>query len=162
MNLTGSKHLTAWGALLAAAALHLSGTVVFAGNEKLTVPVPRAIIYSGDTIKTGDLVEATITPSQAASTNPATSREEIVGRVARRTLLPGQPIPFSATKLASIIRHGQPATAVYQMGALTISATVMPLQSGAVGETVSFQSAESGAVLRGVVASDGTIEVRAP
>jgi flagellar basal body P-ring formation protein FlgA len=86
-------------------------------------------------------------------------RAQIVGKVAKRTLLPGQPIPLNAVKEADIVRSGKPVTLVFAAGGLVITARGLALQSGGAGETVSIQSHETGVVLRGTVQPDGTIRM---
>ena len=123
------------------------------------VPVPRAVIYGGDVISEVALTEKSLSVIEIERANAARTRGELVGRVARRTLLPGQPIAASATKAADVVKRGQPVTAIIQSDGLLISGIVVPLQSGAPGEMLSFQNSESGLILRGTVQEDGTVRV---
>jgi flagella basal body P-ring formation protein FlgA len=62
-----------------------------------TIPVPRVAIYPGDVIQEEMLVE-----QPAAKADEGTrlflTREGLVGKVARQTLLPGQPVPATSVR----------------------------------------------------------------
>lgn len=133
-----------------------------AQGEAIMLPVPRVVIYAGETIQESALMEKSFSASDVARLNPVGRRSDLAGHVARRTLLTGQPINATAIKTANVIKQGQPAIAVFDSAGLSISATVVPLQSGGAGELLSFQNSESGAILRGVAQADGTIRVGAP
>jgi flagellar basal body P-ring formation protein FlgA len=130
--------------------------------EVHSVTVPRTVIYGGDVIAEDSLVEKSLSALELSRSGALARRGDLVGKVARRTLLPGQPIPTGAVRAADVIRQGRPTTAVFEAGGLSISGTVVPLQSAAAGDMLSFQNAESGAVLRGIAQQDGTIRVGPP
>lgn len=137
-------------------------TGAFAQSEGRMVPVPRAVIYGGEVIADGALTDKTFGISDIIRLGAVASRSDLVGKVARRTLLPGQPVPAAALKAADVVKQGRPTTAVFEADGLSISGTVIPLQSAAAGEILSFQNMESGAILRGIVQGDGTISVGTP
>lgn len=130
--------------------------------REFALPVPRITIYPGDVIGEGMIVEKVFRNRDFDSPAFIAQRELLVGKVARQTLLPNQPVAVTGLREPYAIKQGQPAVVVFQSGGLVISATAMPLQSGAVGEVISLRNVENGTTIRGVVHSDGTVRVGAP
>jgi flagella basal body P-ring formation protein FlgA len=64
------------------------------------------------------------------------SRNAVIGKVARRTLLPGKPIPNNAMRDVYAIAQGKPALLVFQSGGLTITSTAIALQNGSAVRTL--------------------------
>ena len=130
--------------------------------REFALPVPRITIYPGDVIGEGMIVEKVFRNRDFDSPAFIAQRELLVGKVARQTLLPNQPVAVTGLREPYAIKQGQPAVVVFQSGGLVISATAMPLQSGAVGEVISLRNVENGTTIRGVVHPDGTVRVGAP
>jgi flagella basal body P-ring formation protein FlgA len=145
--------LVAWLGVGAQAAL--------AAGER-TLPVPTVTIYPGDTIQDGALIDRAFSLAYLGRLPVIDGRSMIVGKVARRTLLPGHPIPVNAVEDAAVINRGVPVQMVFQHGGLTITATAAPLQSGGVGDVIRVRNVDSGVVVVGVVQADGTIRVGTP
>ena len=57
---------------------------------------------------------------------------------------------------------GKPAIIVFEEGGLSITGQATALQSGSIGDIVSLRNGDSGAVIRGVIAKDGTVRVGTP
>jgi flagella basal body P-ring formation protein FlgA len=87
--------------------------------------------------------------------------EDVDGKVAKRTLLPGRMIPLKSLREAYAVEAGSPVEVVFVIGPLRISVTGVPLQPGSVGDVVRVRNIDSGAVLTGTVMADGTIRVGA-
>ena len=81
------------------------------------------------------------------------------GRIARRTLLPNQPILLSDLKSPDTVSAGVPTTLVYRESGLLITGMGTPLQSAAPGEAVRVRNVDSGVTISGVAQDDGSIEV---
>jgi flagella basal body P-ring formation protein FlgA len=145
------------GSLVAAVALLAAGMPARAAE--LELPVPRAAIYPGDVIGNDLLYGRPFIAHTVTRSSVFEAREDVVGKVARRTLLPGQPIPISAVRDPYVVTQGKQALVVFQAGGLTITTYAMPLQSGGTGDVVSVRNTDSGAVIKGTVATDGTIRV---
>src|SRR5262245_60192859 len=147
------------GALLA---LSLLLAVRPARAADLELPVPRVTLYPGDAITEDHLTErAFIAHTVARSTIHAT-RESLIGKVARRTLLPGQPIPLNAVRDPYLVTQGKNAMVILEEGGLTITASAMALQNGGVGDLVTLRNLDSGMVIKGTVAPDGTVRLAGP
>jgi flagellar basal body P-ring formation protein FlgA len=147
-------------ALLAAWACASSARM--ANAQELELPVPRAIVYPGDVISDEILVGRAFIAHTVARSTIYEVREALVGKVARRTLLPGQPIPVSAIRDPYLVTQGKTATVVFEHGGLVITTSALALQNGGVGDVVSLRNLDSGSVIKGIVASDGSIRLDAP
>lgn len=123
------------------------------------LPVPAITIYPGDPITEDMLTERRFRLSRAALETVVAGPELLVGKVARRTLLPGQPITVNAVESPKLVRRGVPVRLVFVEGGLTIITYAEPMQSGSAGEVIRVRNTESGTVITGVVQSDGSIIV---
>jgi flagella basal body P-ring formation protein FlgA len=150
-----------WLAALLAAWVCMSSART-AGAQELELPVPRAIIYPGDVISDELLVARAFVAHTVARSATCEVREALIGKVARRTLLPGQPISLSAIRDPYLVTQGKTATVVFEHGGLTITTNALALQNGSLGDVVSLRNLDSGAVIKGTVASNGSIRLDAP
>ncbi len=121
-------------------------------------PVPAVTIYPGDTIREDMLADQDF-PDAAASSSFATNRTMLVGKVARRTLLPGQAIAVNAVGEPRLVRIGALVRVVYKDDGLVIQTYASALQNGAAGDVVAVRNAESGVTISGVVEADGSVHV---
>jgi flagella basal body P-ring formation protein FlgA len=150
--------------LLIAAGLALAAGPAEAGKavaaNEPTAVVPLSVIYPGQTLDASLLTEVDVT-------NPNVRNDyvhkvaDLAGMVAIRTLIPGHVIPVSSVREPYAVERGKPVRLVYKDGALTISATGMPLQNAAIGEFIRVRNIESGVTVSGTVAANGTVEVAA-
>jgi flagella basal body P-ring formation protein FlgA len=125
------------------------------------LPVPRVTIYPGDVIDAGMLIERNF--GAAALKSPVVEqRQSLIGKVARKTLLPGYPIATNAIKDPDVIMQGALALVIYQSGALTITSRGMALESGGTGDVISIRNVDSGTTIKGTVEADGTVRVGPP
>ena len=123
-----------------------------------SLPVPRVAIYPGDAIGPEHL-DQRLFRSGASQMPIFVSPDALIGKVARRTLLPGQPVPFNAVREPHVITQGKAATVVFQAGGLTITGLGVALQSAGIGDVVSVRNTDSGTIIRGIVQNDGSIRV---
>lgn len=124
-----------------------------------TIFVPSVTIYPGDEISEDVLVERKVS-NIAPAASFGSQKENIVGRIARRTLISGQPIPASAIRDKQAVVQGRSYDILYKSGALTISGAGVPMKSAAVGETVSVRNPETGIIVQAVVQAGGTLLVK--
>jgi len=130
-----------------------------AGADELELPVPRAAIYPGDVIGEDLIYGRMFIAHTVTRSSVFEAREDVIGKVARRTLLPGQPIPVSAVRDPYVVVQGKQALIVFKTAGLTISTYGMPLQSGGTGDVISVRNIDSGLVVKGRVEADGSIRV---
>ena len=121
-------------------------------------PVAAFTIYPGDIIRDQMLTDADF-PDAVASSAYATNRSMLLGKVARRTLLPGQPIPANAVGEPKLVTIGAMVRLVFEEGGLTISTYASALQAGGAGDMISVRNMESGLTISGVIRADGSIHV---
>lgn len=138
-------------------AMCLSGLAVRAGT--IDLPVPRQTIPAGTEISHQDLVERKFPSRTAQQFAVSVHRSELVGMVARRTLLPGQPIPARSVEKPVLVRRGEPARLEFREQGLVIIMQVEALQNGGAGSFVRVRNIDSGLVVSGRVQEDGTIRV---
>jgi flagella basal body P-ring formation protein FlgA len=128
--------------------------------EMMAVPVLRVTLYPGDVIVDESLTERDVDLGSTTSRPAfAMTRSDIVGKAARRTLLPGAPIPLSGLVTPKTVAHGAKVRILFVEGALTIIAYGTALQSGGVGDSVSVRNMDSGVTIIGTVQNDGSIRV---
>ena len=145
-------------AIAAAAALALCVGALPALAQEVVL-IPNRVIYPGETIDLAALKEVTLKPGKVVPGAVAIREEELAGKVARRTLLPGRYIPVSSLREAWLVEQGASVQVLFVAGALTISATAVTLQPGAAGDFVKVRNIDSGKVFSGTVMADGSIRV---
>jgi flagella basal body P-ring formation protein FlgA len=141
---------------LVALAAFISASPVSAGSRPL--PVPGQVIYPGDRI-----TDAMLRDNQDALVGDAGDviwdRAALVGKVARRTLLPGRAIPTVAVEEPRAVSTGTLVQLIYENDGLTIVTTAQALQNGFVGQVVQVRNVESGTIVSGLVQADGSVRV---
>lgn len=128
--------------------------------SQLTAPVPSITVYPGETIKETVLVERTF-PASARDLPVIVDRGALVGKVARRTLLPGQLVPTSAVQDPKVVIRGEAVPLVFEADGVVITTVATPLESGGIGDRVRARNVDSGLVVVGIVSSDGALRVGA-
>jgi flagellar basal body P-ring formation protein FlgA len=140
-----------------AGALLLCGSLATAAGVEL--PVPNVTIYPGDMIGDTLLVDRTFQLKPGEDLPVYKQRDGLIGKVARRTLPSGRPIPLNSVREADLVSQGKPVTIIFQAGGLTISGQAIALTGGRVGDLLSLRNIDSGAVIKGIVQADGTVRV---
>jgi flagella basal body P-ring formation protein FlgA len=143
-------------ALLALGLLAATGSVAKADD---TVPVPTITIYPGDIIRDGMLTDREMPADFAGRRMVVLDRAALVGKTARRTLLPGLPVASNAVGEPKIVTVGAMVKVVFVEGGLTISTYASALQAGAAGDVIPVRNMESGLTISGTIESDGSIKV---
>lgn len=124
-----------------------------------SLPAPAATIFPGDLITDDMIVDSGLPSGLGEYASVARSRSQVVGKVARRTLPTGKVIPLNALQDPKVVSRGVAVEAVLEEGGLSITTLVMPLQDGAVGSLIQARNVDSGKVISGIVAADGTLRV---
>lgn len=143
------RTLAAWIALAAASP---------ATAADFAAPSVKAVVYPGDILTEDALTDLPLAAPPAGGPI-ALSHDQLVGKMARRTLLPGRPIPLVAIDNPRLIRNGAEVTMVFVDGALTITTVGAALQDGAIGELIRVRNADSGVTVQGRVRPDGSVQV---
>jgi flagellar basal body P-ring formation protein FlgA len=143
--------------IIAVAALSLAPVPAIAGMQD--IPVPASVIYPGDQIVQGSLLDKEFSVPDAAAASYVLSRKQIEGMYAKRTLLPGKPIPLSYLKLKENVVQGVLTRATFEKNGLQISTYLIPLQSGSTGELIDARNPEYGRTVKALVKADGSLQV---
>src|SRR5882724_931424 len=122
-----------------------------------TLPVPTITIYPGDVIGNDMLADVAFPAGTGANSAILAERPMIVGKVAKRTLLPGKPITANAVAEPDLVKRGSIVRAFLEEGGLSMATLVLPLQSGALGAIIQCRNVDSGRVIMGMVQADGSI-----
>ncbi len=148
------------GRLFAAWTLGLAALPAAAADQVL--PVPVATIYAGDVIKPTMLRDQTFPENYRPRQPVVESAARAVGKIARRTLLPGETIPSLALDEAKLVTRGAPAMIVFEEHGVAISTQGIALANAAVNEAVSVRNAATGRVVQGIVQADGRVRTGQP
>ncbi len=140
--------------------VHLgAGSVHSAG---IPLPVPKVTLYPGDSIRADHLVERTFHVRLTQESAVHRTQDRLIGKVVRRTLLPGKPIPINAVREPFLVVQGHTIQIVFQDGPLVITGYAVALQSGGNGGVVRVRNADSGVIVRGAIQPDGAVKVGTP
>lgn len=124
------------------------------------LPTPAMVIYPGDVISESMLVDLDVRDLARIGGPVVERRADLVGKAARRTLLPGAAIPPAFVESPRAVVNGANVRVIYQDEGLTIAASALAMQSGAVGDSIRLRSADSGLTITGAIQPDGSVRVR--
>lgn len=130
-----------------------------AAHAQERIPVARVTIYPGDAISDAMLDERVSSIAPGAEALYARRRDMLIGKVARRTLLPGQPIPAIAVDNPRIVSVGAQIRMVFVEDGLQIVAYGIAQQAGGVGDLIRVRNQDSGLFISGRIQSDGSVRV---
>jgi flagella basal body P-ring formation protein FlgA len=123
--------------------------------------IPTRVVYPGETIAADALAMAKVRKGKPTTTAFAHTPKELIGKVAKRTLLPGRFVPLASVRDAYLVEQGASVQVVFMANGLTISAAAITLEPGSPGDTVKVRNLDSGAVFPATVMADGTVRVGA-
>ncbi|WP_409564209.1 flagellar basal body P-ring formation chaperone FlgA [Methylobacterium sp. J-068] len=142
---------------IAALGLGLALGLGSARAEDLMLPVPTVTIYPGDTIKESMLRMQAYPETFRARTAVVDAPMAIAGRIARRMLLPGEPVPVNAVDDPRLVSRGTPTQIVFEEHGLLITAVGAPLQNGGLGDVIRVRNTDTNRIVLGTVMADGRI-----
>ncbi len=159
------------GVLVAGPLAMLPGGAALAGGDaerhsgqdaRPRIPVAAATIYPGEVITRAMLRMRAVPRRFYERGGFVREADEVIGKMARRTLVRGRPIPPGALREPYAVRSGKAVRIVYRRGGLEISALGTALASASAGEVVAVRNVDSGRIVRGVARADGTVMVGSP
>lgn len=127
----------------------------------LNLPVPTSVIYPGQSVLDKGVMPMRFTVPGEQLSAYVVEEGMLRNRLARRTLLPNQPILLSDLKSPDTVSAGVPTKLIYRETGLLITGMGTPLQSAGAGQAVRVRNIDSGVTISGVAMEDGTIEVSA-
>ena len=122
-------------------------------------PTPKAIIYPGDMIADDMLEDKPFPLNERNAATQFFSREGLIGKVARRTLLPGEMISLVSVDNPRLVKVGGNVRIIYADQGVQISATGVAQQAGALGDIIRVRNQDSGLFVSGRVQADGSVQV---
>lgn len=146
-----------YGLCLALCALGAEASVAQADDRP--APTPKAIIYPGDMIVDGMLEEKPFPMNERNAATQFFSREGLVGKVARRTLLPGEMIALVSVDNPRLVKAGGNVRIIFDDHGVEISGVGVAQQAGALGEMIRVRNQDSGLFITGKVQADGSVQV---
>ena len=121
--------------------------------------VPKHLIERGKPISLSDLTQAWV-PLQHVSQAFLTNPDEVVGKIAHRTVPIGRAIrardlrtPFSVTRGDRVVIHAK-------LGAAHITTSGIAMQNGHIGDQINVKNERSERVIRPWVTAKGTVSTR--
>jgi flagellar basal body P-ring formation protein FlgA len=150
------KVLVVWRVAVALLGLAFAGA---AAAEERRLPVPAVTIRPGEVIKEEMIAERAFASNLLGVALFIEARPGLLGRMARRTLVPGQPIPVNAVEDSWSVARGAAVKIVVEENGLSIVAYGSALQSGAAGTLIPVRNVDTGVIIRGIVEPDGSVRV---
>jgi flagella basal body P-ring formation protein FlgA len=141
--------------------LLLQGAVLPALAQERTAPTPKQVIYPGDVIRDSMLIDTIFEDAAADDGSIVASRAALIGKIAKRTLLPGREILAIAVENPRAVANGAHVTLIYRDGALTIVTSAQALEPGGVGDIIKVRNEDSGLTVSGKIQPDGSVSVSA-
>lgn len=123
------------------------------------MPVPTVTILQGDVLAEELVGEERFVASEKQLRNYFTSRDAVLGKVARRVLPKGHAIPINALREPHLFKEGERVVLVFTTGGLSIETSGVALQPGVVGSLVNVRNVDTGVVIRGQVQASGRVQV---
>ena len=134
-----------------------SSNLANAASDTTYIPVPKNVIYAGQTISYELLRDRKVPTDYLSRVSVFTGPDGLVGMVARRTLVPSRPIPTNHVSEPDVIKVNAPALMRFSSNGLTITAEVLPMNSAKEGEFVRVRNMQTGVIVSGIAQADGSI-----
>lgn len=148
------------GVLLLSALGLVHNATANATGEVVRLPVPEHTIYPGERLTLEMLAVRDFRNRGAQLSRYAKRANDVVGQMARRTLVARRPIPLAALRAPHTVRRGSRVQVFFRTGALQVSGFADSLVDGSVGERIPLRNPNTRVIIHGVVQPNGTIEVQ--
>ncbi len=122
------------------------------------VPVPTVVIYPMDIITPEMVGIASLMPPVPASSYYM-NKQDIIGKVARQTLLPNRPIPIVSLVMPRLFQQGALVRIVFSEAGIVASGIGTALESGSQGDRVRVRNSDSNLIVVGKVDANGSVLV---
>lgn len=141
-------------------AVFLAAGANASGQENIVITVKR-VIYPGQPVTADAIVETPLKRPVAGGVEVIREAEDIVGKIAERTILPRRLISPDSLRDDYAVEAGEPTTVYYRDGALVIAMDAVALQSAGYGSPIRVRNQQSGRTITGMVQPDGSVVVEA-
>lgn len=120
---------------------------------------PRAVIYPRQILRAEMLEQRADDERRIAGPAHARGIDEVVGKAAQATLLPGKPIPLDLVGAPQLVRIGSAVSLIFRAGGVDVRASGVALQAAAAGETIRARNTQTAVIVTGVLGQDGSVAV---
>ena len=120
---------------------------------------PRAVIYPRQIIRADMLEQRDSQSRRVGGPSWIQDADDVVGKAARATLLPGRPIARDLVGEPQIVRIGSSVSLVFRAVGMDIRAAGVALQAAAAGDTIRARNTQTSAIVAGVLREDGAVIV---
>jgi flagella basal body P-ring formation protein FlgA len=127
--------------------------------EKMQVPVLRHAVGAGATVQASD-IDWTSTRVDQLAMNAVTDTQQMVGRIARRPLRPGQILRASDLINEPTVHKNDLITIAVQTADMSLTVHGKALEDGAVGQTIRVINTDTKKQLVGVVKDAATVTIQ--
>ena len=147
-----------FGPLICGLAAVVAWTAPASGQAAgVDIPVPKNIIYAGQTVDEALIMWRRVPLRYLRSVQVFENVDEVVGKVARTTLMPNRPIAVNHLRKPDIIKASVPVEVVFRAGNLVIRGMAIPLSGASIGEVLRARNIDTGVVITGIAQPDGTL-----
>ena len=129
---------------------------------ELELPVPRVTLYPGDVIGDEQLVERAFIAHTVARARVVDGARGADRQGGAPHAAAGQPIPVKAVRDPYVVTQGKTAVVVFEDGGLTITTRPWRCRTAASATSSVCGTLDSGNVIKGTVAPDGTVRLAGP
>jgi flagella basal body P-ring formation protein FlgA len=129
-----------------------------AAAKKVSVPVLKRAVQSGDIIAVTDLKWASV-DVRKANIHAVQSDADIVGMAARRPLMPGRILRQNDFEIPAMVEKGARVTMVLSAGGLRLTALGTALEDGSNGGYIRIKNVETRQTVQGRVLAPNLVEV---
>lgn len=127
--------------------------------QTIEMPVPVRRLQAGEIIDAEDLQWVSLR-DRRVSARAVQQSDNLIGRVARRTLPAGVPINATDVKRPVLIDKGAAVTVILEAPNMQLSVRGRAMEDGAVGQSIRVANLESRAIVIGVVTPAGQVAIR--
>ena len=124
-----------------------------------TVFVPNNVIYPGDMITADALVQRQVRVSSGNIAVFGENPKDLIGKMARRTLLRNEYVPRSAVREQDADLQGKPYQVICETDSPSIESEGIAQKAGAVGDVISVRNTATGVMFKARVQADQTLAV---
>ena len=129
------------------------------GSTDGRAPVPRVTIYPKMVIREDMLTWAPLSALRDATGEEPLPVDEIVGKSARRTLIPGRAIYARDVGAPILVKAGAGVDLEFDSPGIVVTARGVALEDGGIGSKIRFRNVESGSISVGVISPSGRVNV---
>ncbi|MEM7289374.1 MAG: flagellar basal body P-ring formation chaperone FlgA [Pseudomonadota bacterium] len=126
-------------------------------NERVDIPVPKNVIYAGQPLIPDLLRNRSVPINYVRRVSVIQNQGQLIGKIARKTLMPNQPIFTNTVVEPNVIEVNRKALMRFEYGGLKITTEVNPLNSAKSGQPVRARNIRTGVVVYGTAVADGSI-----